>query len=173
MSVWQFVDSTPVIEISIRNPFLQQTFPSTNETGKETKIGIMAVLDRGYDGFVMLPERLFRKLEFHKLRTQRTKASLANGSSIDLMSAFGSVTFPSLNDLVVNGLIETGKGQSEILIGMDGIRNLLIELDCCKQNLKAQECNSWCVGHNNQALDSMNDNSVCNIRCTQEEIQCD
>ncbi|MHB1868864.1 MAG: hypothetical protein ACYCPP_07955 [Nitrososphaerales archaeon] len=140
MSVSQFVDSTPVIEISIQNPFLQQFYPSTIEKGRETKAGIMAVLDTGYDGFLMLPGRLFRKLAFHKLGTQRTKASLANGKWIDLIGAFGTVSFPSLNGLMVNGRIETGKGQSEILIGMDGIRSLLIELDCCKETLKAQKC---------------------------------
>lgn len=102
----------------------------------------MAILDTGYDGFLVLPERLFRKLAFHRLNTQRFNATLANGKAIELIGAFGSLAFPSLDNLVINGRIETGKGQSEVLIGMDGIRSLLIELDSCKKALRAEKCST-------------------------------
>lgn len=133
--MWHFLDSTPVIEITIRNPLLDQSFPSA-------KNGVMAVLDTGYDGFLTIPGSLFKNLGFHKLKTNRVKAVLANGKTTDLVGAFGSIIFHSSDNLVVDGLIETGAGQSEILIGMDGIRNLLVELDCCMKRLTVQKCTS-------------------------------
>ncbi len=132
-SLWKFIDSSPAIEISIRNPFLEQSFPTSASRG------ILAILDTGYDGFLLLPERLFKKLSFHEMHNEKVKASLADGKTTILTGAYGSIVFPSL-DFRLSGLIETGKGETEILLGMEGIRNLLVELDCCKQTLKAEKC---------------------------------
>ena len=101
----------------------------------------MAVLDTGYSGFLFVPEILFRKLRLHDLTIKKVKAGLADGSSTELTGSFGSIRFPSL-DLQLDGLIETTKGAAEILIGMEGVRRLLIELDCCRRELTVQDCSS-------------------------------
>ncbi len=131
--MWKFLDSTPVIEISIRNMLLGKTYPSEGK-------GIAAVLDTGYSGFLFIPLKLFRKLALQKLQTKKVTAGLADGSSTELIGSYGSIDFPTLNYLRLDGLIETSHGAKEILIGMEGIRNLLIELDCCRRLLTAEEC---------------------------------
>jgi len=122
-----------VIEVSIKNALLGGTFP-------ENGLGALAVLDTGYTGFLFVPEKIFRKLGLHKLKPTKTTAEMANGSSNELIGSYGSVSFPSLENVSVDGLIETSEGASEILIGMDGIRNLMIELDCCREFLSVQDC---------------------------------
>jgi len=69
----------------------------------------------------------------------KTEASLADGSSIQLMGAFGSVSYPDVC-LKVDGLIETSQDAKEILVGMQGIKRLFLELDCCREQLQVQEC---------------------------------
>ena len=99
----------------------------------------MAVLDTGYSGFLFVPEKIFKKLRLHDLEVKKARATLADGSSSELTGSFGSIGFPSLN-LQLDGLIETTDGAAEILIGMEGVRNLFIDLDCCRRRLTAQDC---------------------------------
>ena len=70
----------------------------------------------------------------------RKSATLADGTRLKLSSAFGSLTIPSLHNLIVDGIIETSKGAREILIGMRAIRSLLLELNCCRDTLEAEDC---------------------------------
>lgn len=134
--MWRFVDRTPVIPISIRNPLLEQIYP-------ESKDGtILAVLDTGYSGFLYVPTHIFRKLGFHKLKNKSVSATLADGSTLKLTASYGSICIPSLQNLTVEGMVETSKNAEEILIGMGGIRNLLLELDCCRETLNAENCSS-------------------------------
>ena len=123
-----------MIEVSIQNVLLGETYPRSGR-------GVMAVLDTGYSGFLFVPETLFEKLRLHDLTIKKVKAGLADGSSTELTGSFGSIRFPSLN-LQLDGLIETTKGAAEILIGMEGVRRLLIELDCCRRELAVQDCSS-------------------------------
>jgi clan AA aspartic protease len=132
--LWKFVGFTPVIEISIENTLLGKVYPRKGT-------GLMAVLDTGYSGFLFVPKNLFEKLHLHELKMTKTKAALADGSSVQLTGAFGSVSYPVLG-LKIDGLIETSEDAQEILLGMQGIRRLFLELDCCKEQLRAQECSS-------------------------------
>ena len=129
--MWNYVDNTAVMEISIKNTLVQES--------SHDRI-FLAVLDTGYSGFLYIPERLFRKLGFDKLRTKKLKATLADGGSFGLSGAYGSISFPSLENLTVDGIVETSKGAREILIGMEGIRSLALELNCCRQTLNVASC---------------------------------
>ena len=129
---WKFIDSTPVVEITIENTLLGKTHPARGR-------GVMAVLDTGYSGFVFVPMKLFKRLHLNDLRVKKAEAALADGSLIELTRALGSVKFPTVN-LKLDGMIETSEGAREILIGMEGIRRLFVELDCCRSQLSIQEC---------------------------------
>lgn len=129
--MWPFVDGIPVLEISIRNPLIDEV--DSGET-------FVATLDTGYSGFLFIPERQFRDLGFSKLKTKSATATLADGSTLHMKSSFGSIVFPSLQGLTLDGLVETSKGASEILIGMEGIRLLSLKLDCCRKTVTAEEC---------------------------------
>jgi clan AA aspartic protease len=129
---WKFIDSTPVVEIAIENTLLGKTHPANGR-------GVMAVLDTGYTGFVFVPMKLFKRLHLNDLRVGKAEAILADGSSIELTRAFGSIKFPAF-DLKLDGTIETSEGAKEILVGMEGMRRLFVELDCCGKQLNIQEC---------------------------------
>jgi len=129
---WKFIDSTPVVEIAIENTLLGKAHPANGR-------GVMAVLDTGYTGFVFVPMKLFKLLHFNDLKLRKAEARLAGGSSIELTRALGSVTFPAIN-LKLDGAIETSEGATEILVGMEGIRRLVVELDGCGKLLNIQEC---------------------------------
>jgi clan AA aspartic protease len=130
--LWKFIDFTPVIEISIENTLLGEVYPSKGR-------GVMAVLDTGYSGFLYIPKNLFEKLHLSDLKAMKSEAVLADGSSVQLTGAFGSVNYLRVG-LKVDGLIETSDDAEEILVGMQGIRGLFLELDCCRERLRAQEC---------------------------------
>jgi clan AA aspartic protease len=128
----KFIESTAVIEITIENTLLGKTHPTGDR-------GVMAVLDTGYTGFLFIPKRLFERLHFNDLRVGKAEALLADGSLIELTRALGSIKFPPL-DLKIDGIIETSEHASEILVGMEGIRRLIVELDCCRKRLNIQQC---------------------------------
>ncbi len=130
--MWRFINSTPVIEVRIRNTLMERSYPSADRE-------ILAVVDTGYSGFLFVPKKIFSKLELGKLRTKQKMASLADGRSTQLIGSYGSIEFPSLN-LRLDGLIQTHPRASEVLVGMEGIRGLLIELNCCQQILSAENC---------------------------------
>jgi clan AA aspartic protease len=129
---WKFFDSTPVIEISIENTLLGKIYPANGR-------GVMAVLDTDYTGFVFIPKKLFARLHLDELKVTKVEAALADGSSIELTSALGAIKFPAAN-LKLDGVIETSEGATEILVGMEGIRRLFVELDCCRKRLSIEEC---------------------------------
>jgi predicted aspartyl protease len=131
LKLWDFVNDTPVVEISIRNTLLGE--PSQDRT-------FLAILDTGYSGFPYVPEWLFRKLRFNRLGTKSARATLADGRSFDLLGSFGSISFPSMENMTVDGFVETSKGAGEILIGMEGVRRLVFELNCCQKTLTAENC---------------------------------
>jgi clan AA aspartic protease len=134
--LWQFVDGTPVIPISVNNTLLDLRYP------QEQDATVLAILDTGYSGFLYIPQRLFDRLGFPELRTKSAKATLADGTTLKLTSAYGSLSIPSLHRLTVEGIIETSKGAQEILIGMRAIRSLIVELNCCGGTTDAEECSS-------------------------------
>lgn len=121
-----------MIEISIENPLLEKIYPGKGD-------GVMAILDTGYSGFLFIPKKLFGRLRLSDLKPTIAEASLADGSSLRLTGAFGSIEFPSLG-LEIDGLIETSEGAEEILLGMKGVRCLLLEIDCCLGRVEAQDC---------------------------------
>ncbi len=129
--MWSFVDSTPVIELKVRNEIL--------DSGHTVTDGLMAVVDTGFSGFLLVPQRLFKDLGFDQLKTRKITVVLADGSRLELVGAYGSVEFPQLA-ITTDGLVETSPGASEVLVGMEGLRQLRLSLDCCSGSLEAESC---------------------------------
>ncbi len=119
------------MEVRVRNTLLGESYPKNG--------GVMAVLDTGYSGFLFLPTKIFQALRFNELEARKSIAWLANGMKIEMKSAYGSVDIAGL-DTALDGLVQTSEGASEILIGMDGIKRLLVQLDCCNRKLYVERC---------------------------------
>ena len=130
--MWRFINDTPVVGIRMRNSLIGLTYPSADRE-------VLAVVDTGYSGFLFVPEKVFSKLGLDKLSIKKMTASLADGSSTRLIGSYGSIEFPSLN-LILDGLIQTHRKATETLIGMEGIRKLIVELNCCQKTTYAENC---------------------------------
>ncbi len=100
---------------------------------------VVAVVDTGFSGFLFVPRRLFDGLGLGELRPRKSAAVLADGSRIEMRGAYGAVEYPELA-VTTDGLVETSEGASEILVGIDGIRQLSLWMDCCSGTLEAERC---------------------------------
>jgi len=126
-----FLDGTPVLEIIIRNPIMNKSFPSEGE--------VIAVLDTGFEGFLLIPETVFEELSFNQFAVNRRKLILANGLFAQSTGTFGEVIIPNLN-VQLDGFIETIGGVEEIVIGTELMKSLKLILDYCVRRMEAKNC---------------------------------
>jgi clan AA aspartic protease len=129
--VWEFLESTPVIPITVTNTLAAPSDPPERS--------IVAVVDTGYSGFLLLPEAIFEALGFKDLRADHSRARLANGSVIEMPSVYGTIRFRDL-EAEVDGRVQTCEGAEEVLIGMEGLRRLAITVDGCTKMCYARSC---------------------------------
>ncbi len=129
--MWPFLERSPAIPLSIKNTLAGG--------GKTETASVMAVVDTGYGGFIMLPEELFKRLGFMDLRTETTYARLADGSVIRMLSSYGTIEISDV-EVELDGRVQTCEGAEEILLGMDGIRSLALTIDSCSRESFARPC---------------------------------
>lgn len=119
------------MEIIIRNPIMNKIFPSEGE--------VVAVLDTGFEGFLLVPEEIFRELSLSQLTTDQRRLILANGLSTESVGTFGEVIIPGVG-LQFEGFIEAIKGVEEIVVGSELMENLRIILDYCVRRVEIIGC---------------------------------
>jgi clan AA aspartic protease len=129
--VWEFLESSPVVPITVVN-----TLAGASHS---TERSLLAVVDTGYSGFLLLPQKMFRELGFADLKKDSSRAQLANGSMVELSSSYGTVRFRDLGT-EADGRVQTCEGAEEVLIGMDGLRGLAITVDGCGKMSYARKC---------------------------------
>jgi clan AA aspartic protease len=129
--MWEFLESSPAIPITVINTLGRATNPMVRS--------MLAVVDTGYSGFLLLPRRTFGELGFDDLRKGSSAAQLANGTIIELSFAYGTVRFQDLG-AEADGKVETCEGAQEVLIGVDGLRGLAVTIDGCAKATYAREC---------------------------------
>ncbi len=128
-----FLNSSLALPVTLRNPLLTSSYPRRGN--------IFAFVDTGYSGFLLVPRRIFEELKLHQLATRVVDARLADGRVIKLSRAPGSIRFDEIS-VTVDGLIDTHQDVSEVLIGMDGIRNLILTVDSCRRKLLTDVCDN-------------------------------
>ena len=129
--MWPFLDGSPAMPLSVIN---------TLAGGPEERSAlVIAVIDTGYSGFILLTERLFDQMGFDALMNESTSGRLADGSLIRMRSAYGTIRISDL-EVEVHGRVETCTGAEEILLGTDGIQGLALTIDSCAQESFARLC---------------------------------
>ncbi|RLI78917.1 clan AA aspartic protease [Archaeoglobales archaeon] len=118
----------PFLEISIENPFNSRIYPEDGE--------VLAVVDTGYEGFLMLPENLFKLLGFDELSLEERKLLLPDGNFIVSHGTYGII---KVGDFKCEGFIETTK-VDELILGIDFLSNFRITLDYCIKRLEIYKC---------------------------------
>ncbi len=126
-----FLDDIPVLEVIIKNPVMNKVFPSEGT--------VIAILDTGFEGFLLIPEDVFKQLSFDELSLEQRELILANSLSIRSTGTFGEVVIPSLKNRF-DGFIETIKGIEEIVVGTELIEKLRLTLDYCTRRIEVKSC---------------------------------
>ena len=118
----------PFLEVSIVNPFSGKVYP---EEGK-----VLAVMDTGYEGFLIVPEDVFRFLGFEELSLEERKLITPAGNVMVSRGTYGIVR---VGGLKCEGFIETGK-VDELILGVDFLSNFRMTLDYCAKRLELRKC---------------------------------
>ena len=95
---WSLTNKSALIPIKLSNPFLETEYPFDGL--------VMAVLDTGFTGFLLVPSHVFNSLKLDELRPRVTTGQLADGTSIKLSGAYGILQIPELQFQVVLYLLE-------------------------------------------------------------------
>ena len=118
---------TPVVGIAVRNPFADRRYL---EEGK-----ILAVIDTGYEGFLLIPMDVFDHL-FGKLKAEERVLVLADGREMVSKGTYVIVSECGISE----GFIETVKGVEEFVLGSEFLENFILELDYCARSLSMRKC---------------------------------
>jgi clan AA aspartic protease len=126
-----FVDGAVAAMVRITNPFADASYPTAG--------AVAAVIDTGYSGFLVVPEEIFLELRLDQLSTKKARATLADGRVMELTGSYGTVSFVR-ESFSLDGLIETNRDLSEVLLGMDGIRRFILTIDSCRRSVVTEVC---------------------------------
>ena len=100
---------------------------------------VLGILDTGYTGFILLPEATFDQLRLSELDIKKTPALSADGREVELLGAYGTVAFSEAG-ILVDGLVQTCEGASELLVGTDALRRIRVIMDFCREDVKIMPC---------------------------------
>jgi len=128
---WSFTDESLMVPVRIINPFLDAYYPPDST--------VMAVLDTGFTGFLLIPFETFKALKFDELKPRLVKGELANGTSIELQAAYGILEIPEVQ-FEDEGLIESNPHIREILLGVRGMKKLRTVIDGCGRTITTEKC---------------------------------
>jgi clan AA aspartic protease len=120
-----------MVEVRIVNPFMDANYPRDGL--------VMAVLDTGFTGFLLVPFQVFKALKFDELKPRLVKGELANGTSIGLQAAYGILEIPEIR-VEDEGLIESNRQIREILVGVKGMKKLRTVIDGCRRTITTDKC---------------------------------
>lgn len=122
------VDHAPVVELAVRNPFTGKVFPRNGT--------VFAVVDTGYEGFLLIPGDVFEEL-FGELESEKRELILADGRRIISRGVYGEVL---LGRKVLEGFVETIEGLDEFVTGIDLLKSFRIEVDYCLKSVRLKGC---------------------------------
>jgi len=126
-----FLNLTPLLEIVIRNPIMDRTFPVDGR--------VAAVIDTGFEGFLLVPEDVFEKLSLNQLGLDRRELILPNGQRAYSSGTYCEVVIPDLG-VRLDGFVETLEGVGEVVVGADLLQNLRLVLNYCVRIVEVEAC---------------------------------
>jgi clan AA aspartic protease len=115
-----------------------------NETKKimyPQKESVEALIDTGYDGYLIVPSKIFNDLKLNSSRIPQDevlKAETITGDNIELITALGHCELPDMK-LIFSIEIDTTTYCSEILIGRRLLESLIIKLNGPNKELNIEK----------------------------------
>jgi clan AA aspartic protease len=126
-----FLNLTPLLEIVVRNPIMDKTFPADGR--------VAAVIDTGFEGFLLVPEDVFEKLSLNQLAVDKRELTLPNGRRVYSTGTYCEVVIPDL-DVRLDGFVETLERVREVVAGADLLQNLKLTLNYCLRIVEVEAC---------------------------------
>ena len=126
-----FLNGTPLLEIVIKNPIMDKVFPADGR--------VTAVIDTGFEGFLLVPEDVFEALSLNQLKVDRRKLILPDGKSAYSTGTYCEIVIPDLG-ASFDGFVETLKGVREIVVGTDLLQNLKLTFNYCLRMVEVESC---------------------------------
>lgn len=123
-------ENLPMLEVVIESPLKGRRYPDEGV--------VLALLDTGYEGFLLVPPDLFETL-FEGIEPERRTLLLADGRLTESIGTYGLVSLPDLGR-EVEGFVETAKGVDEIVAGLELASEFRIILDYCTGTAVADPC---------------------------------
>ena len=119
------------IPVVIRSPLTGKRYPERGE--------VLAALDTGYTGFILIPRSVFTSLELDQLEPVVSLAKTADGREIKLEGNYAVVEVPEIG-LRREGLVETAPDIEEILLGIEWLSGVYFTLDGCSNAITLDKC---------------------------------
>ena len=113
----------PILPIQIFDDTRTHSYPNQATTD--------ALIDTGYDGFIMIPIKIFDALNLISSELPQDQVSMAEtivGEHLELRTALGYVEIPKLK-ISLSLEIDTYSNCAEILLGRQFLEYLVITLD--------------------------------------------
>ena len=98
-----------------------------------------AIIDTGYEGFLSVPDSIFVVLGLNKLKGEKRRIALADGSLTNTRGCYSTVRIPHLS-MSIDGFIETFAGSNEIVVGVEALLETKVLLDYCIRKVKVEKC---------------------------------
>lgn len=115
------VGGCPMLEVAIDCPLTGRRYP-------EQGVGL-ALLDTGYEGFVLVPRDVFDSV-FEGLEPEERTLILATGKPVRSLGTYGRVLLQD-EGVELEGFVETFEGVEEIVVGLEFAREFRLTLDYC------------------------------------------
>jgi len=117
--------------VKIRNLPLGASYPSRGS--------VQAIVDTGYDGFLLVPRHVFEALSLDEMVTRTMKIEVPDGRTVESTVAYATVEFEDAKR-EVDGPVETMDGLEEVLAGTRMLCKFKLTLDYCLRVISVRPC---------------------------------
>ena len=125
------LDSNIFLRVVLENPLLGERYPREGD--------VLVLVDTGYEGFMAVPEDVFKALRLGELVTEEGEIVLPNKQVVATRATYAAVKVVEAG-VVVEGLFETFEELDELVAGQELLSSLRLVIDYCRGRVEVAAC---------------------------------
>ena len=125
------LDSNIFLRVVLENPLLGERYPREGD--------VLVLVDTGYEGFMAVPEDVFKALRLGELVTEEGEIVLPNKQVVATRATYAAVKVVEAG-VVVEGLFETFEELDELVAGQELLSSLRLAIDYCRGRVEVAAC---------------------------------
>ena len=125
------LDSNIFLRAVLENPLLGERYPREGD--------VLVLVDTGYEGFMAVPEDVFKALRLGELVTEEGEIVLPNKQVVATRATYAAVKVVEAG-VVVEGLFETFEELDELVAGQELLSSLRLVIDYCRGRVEVAAC---------------------------------